>query len=187
MDRVLREQGIHLYRQDFNMDPLSFWRKDDAPDRQGIAENLHVQGYLAYWDELRRRQPDLVIDSCASGGRRNDLETMRRAIALHPTDYNYGDLTSKQAFHASLFQWLPIFGSNTVPVETVNAYAIRSGHAANVVLGYDLRRKDLDYALLRKLTAEWRQIVACYQGDYYPLIAVQPRRASLAGVAVRSA
>ena len=40
----------------------------------------------------------------------------------------------------------------------------------NVVLGYDLRRKDLDYALLRKLTAEWRQIVACYQGDYYPLI-----------------
>ena len=50
-----------------------------------------------------------------------------------------------------------------------SAYAIRSGHAANVVLGYDLRRKDLDYALLRKLTAEWRQIVACYQGDYYPL------------------
>ena len=39
----------------------------------------------------------------------------------------------------------------------------------NVVLGYDLRRKDLDYGLLRKLTAEWRQIAACYQGDYYPL------------------
>ena len=169
VDRVLREQGIHLYRQDFNMDPLSFWRKDDAPDRQGAAENLHVQGYLAYWDALRQRQPDLVIDSCASGGRRNDLESMRRAIALHPTDYNYGDLTSKQAFHLSLFQWLPFFGSNTVPVDTVNAYAIRSGHAMNVVLGYDLRRKDLDYALLRKLTAEWRQIVACYQGDYYPL------------------
>ena len=151
------------------MDPLSFWRKDDPPDRQGIAENLHVQGYLAYWDALRQRQPDLVIDSCASGGRRNDLETMRRAIALHPTDYNYGDLTSKQAFHSSLFQWLPCFGSNTVPVDTVSAYAIRSGHAMNVVLGYDLRRKDLDYALLRKLTAEWRQIVPCYQGDYYPL------------------
>jgi alpha-galactosidase len=169
VDRLLREQGIHLYRQDFNMDPLSFWRKDDPPDRQGVAENLHVQGYLAYWDALRQRQPDLVIDSCASGGRRNDLETMRRAIALHPTDYNYGDLTSKQAFHSSLFQWLPCFGSNTVPVDTVSAYAIRSGHAMNVVLGYDLRRKDLDYALLRKLSAEWRQIVSCYQGDYYPL------------------
>jgi len=51
----------------------------------------------------------------------------------------------------------------------VNAYSIRSGHAMNVVLGYDLRCKDLDYDLLRKLTAEWRQIVPYYQGDFYPL------------------
>jgi alpha-galactosidase len=169
VDGVLREQGISLYRQDFNMDPLSFWRKHDAPDRQGLTENLHVQNYLAFWDALRRRHPELIIDSCASGGRRNDLETMRRAIALHPTDYNYGDLTAKQAFHASLFQWLPCYGSNTVPIDIVSAYAYRSGHAMNMVLGYDLRRKDLDYPLLRKLAAEWRQIVPCYAGDYYPL------------------
>ena len=31
VDRVLREQGISLYRQDFNMDPLSFWRKQRSP------------------------------------------------------------------------------------------------------------------------------------------------------------
>jgi alpha-galactosidase len=52
----------------------------------------------------------------------------------------------------------------------VSPYACRSGHAMNVVLGYDLRRKDLDYPLLRKLAAEWREIVHCYSGDYYPLI-----------------
>jgi alpha-galactosidase len=34
VDRLLTEQGIDLYRQDFNMDPLEFWRKNDAPDRQ---------------------------------------------------------------------------------------------------------------------------------------------------------
>ncbi len=118
MDRVLREQGIDLYRQDFNMDPLDFWRRNDAPDRQGMTENLHVQGYLAYWDALRQRHPNLIIDSCASGGRRNDLETMRRAVALHPTDYNYSHLAAKQAFHHSLFQWLPYFGSNTLPIDT---------------------------------------------------------------------
>jgi hypothetical protein len=39
----------------------------------------------------------------------------------------------------------------------------------NVVLGYDLRCKDLEYDLLRKLTAERRQIVPYYQGDFYPL------------------
>jgi len=169
VDRVLREQGIDLYRQDFNMDPLAFWRKNDAPNRQGMTENLHVQGYLAYWDELRRRHPNLIIDSCASGGRRNDLETMRRAVALHPTDYNYSHLAAKQAFHHSLFQWIPYFGSNTMPVDTVDAYAFRSGHAMSVVLGYDLRRKDLDCALLRKLAEEWRQVVPYYCGDYHPL------------------
>ena len=169
VDRVLREQGIDLYRQDFNMDPLDFWRRNDAPDRQGMTENLHVQGYLAYWDALRQRHPKLVIDSCASGGRRNDLETMRRAVPLHPTDYNYAHLAAKQAFHQSLFQWIPYFGSNTVPVDSVDAYAIRSGHAMSVVLGYDFRRKDLDYALLRKLTEEVRLVAPYYYGDYYPL------------------
>jgi alpha-galactosidase len=169
VDRVLAEQGISLYRQDFNIDPLPFWRNHDTEDGRGATENHHVQNYLAYWDALRKRHPQLVIDSCASGGRRNDLETMRRAIALHPTDYNYGDLPTKQAFHYSLFQWLPDFGSNTVPVDTVDAYAYRSGHAMNVVLGYDLRRQDLDYDRLRALAAEWKRIVPCYFGDYYPL------------------
>jgi hypothetical protein len=94
---------------------------------------------------------------------------MRRAIALHPTNYNYGHLAVKQAVHSSLFQWLPCFGSNMDPVDTVNANAIRSGHAMNVVLGYDLRRKDLDYDLFRKFTAEWRQIMPYYHGDFYRL------------------
>ena len=82
VDKLMTEQGIDLYRQDFNMDPLALWRGNDAEDRQGITEIHHVEGYLAYWDELLRRHPDMFIDSCASGGRRNDLETMRRAIPL---------------------------------------------------------------------------------------------------------
>lgn len=69
IDKLLTEQGIDLYRQDFNMDPLAFWRAADAPDRQGITEIKHVTGLLAYWDELRRRHPNMLIDTCASGGR----------------------------------------------------------------------------------------------------------------------
>ena len=69
------------------MDPLSFWRDNDAEDRQGITEIRHVEGYLAYWDELRRRHPEMLIDTCASGGRRNDLETLRRAVPLLRSDF----------------------------------------------------------------------------------------------------
>ena len=42
IDRLITEQGVDLYRQDFNIDPLSFWQKNDAEDRQGITENHHV-------------------------------------------------------------------------------------------------------------------------------------------------
>jgi alpha-galactosidase len=37
VDKLLVEQGIDLYRQDFNMDPLGHWRANDAKDRQGIT------------------------------------------------------------------------------------------------------------------------------------------------------
>lgn len=170
VDDQLKTQAIHIYRQDFNMSPLGFWRGNDAPDRRGITENFHVQGYLAYWDQLRKRHPQLIIDSCASGGRRNDLETMRRAVPLHPTDYNYADLVVKQAFHHSLFHWIPYYGSNTVPTNTADPYAIRSGHALGMVLGYDMRRTDLDYARLRRLADQWRKIIECCYGDFYPIL-----------------
>ena len=57
VDAMLTREGIDFYRQDFNIDPLAYWRAADAPDRQGLTEMRHVEGYLAYWDELRRRHP----------------------------------------------------------------------------------------------------------------------------------
>jgi len=169
VDRILTEQGIDLYRQDHNFDPLPYWRASDAPDRQGMTENQHVQGYLRFWDELRRRHPGMLIDSCASGGRRNDLETMRRAVPLHPTDFDYWNLPVKQSFHYSLNQWLPYYGSNTMPIETVDEYAVRSGHGSGFVLGYDLRSDDLALDLLVRLVQEWRALAPLFRGDFYPL------------------
>ncbi len=169
VDSLITTQGIDLYRQDFNLSPLAGWRGNDAADRQGITENLHIQGYLAYWDELRRRHPQLIIDGCASGGRRNDLESLRRAVALHPTDYDYGDLTTKQAFHVSLFQWVPYFGSIVLPMDRPDPYAIRSSQGLGTVFVYDLRRKDFDYARLRELAAQVKPVADCYTGDFYPL------------------
>jgi alpha-galactosidase len=171
--KVITEQGIDLYRQDFNMNPLDHWRRADAPNRQGMTEIRYVEGYLTFWGELRRRFPGMLIDSCASGGRRNDLETMRLAVPLHKTDYNYDDLAAKQAFHHSLSSWLPYYGAYVLPVDTVDPYAFRSSLAAMTLLTYDLRRRDIDWAPLKELTEEWRRITASeyFYGDYYPLSA----------------
>lgn len=179
VDRLLTEQGIDLYRQDFNMDPLDFWRNQDAPDRQGITEIKHVTGYLAYWDELRRRHPNLLIDSCASGGRRNDLETMRRAVPLWRSDYAY-EAIGHQCMTYGLSLWLPFHGTGTVATQNapyygggrtpVEPYAFWSNAGQSALgLGIDVRIKDLDYARLRGLLADWHQVSPDYYGDFYPL------------------
>lgn len=178
VDRLLTEQGIDLYRQDFNIDPLNLWRGADAPDRQGITEIKHVTGYLAYWDELRRRHPNMLIDSCASGGRRNDVETMRRAVPLWRSDYAY-EATGHQCMMYGLSQWLPFHGTGTVFTRNatyygsgrtpVEPYAFWSNAGQSTGFGIDIRLKDLDYEAIRRLLAQWRQIAPNYYGDFYPL------------------
>ena len=167
IDHLLTEQGIDLYRQDFNMDPLEFWRANDAPDRQGITEIRHVTGYLAYWDELRRRHPDMLIDTCASGGRRDDLETLRRAVPLWRSDYGYDDPPAMQDLTYGLAFWVPFFGTG---VRTSNAYSFRSTMA--MALGYggpDPHDKNIDFPGLVRLASQWRQVAPYFYGDYYPL------------------
>jgi len=178
IDKLLTEQGIDLYRQDFNMDPLAFWRAVDAPDRQGITEIKHVTGLLAFWDELRRRHPNMLIDSCASGGRRNDLETMRRAVPLWRSDYAY-EPVGQQCMTYGISYWLPFHGTGTVASAAapyygsgwtrVEPYAFWSNATPSLVSGIDVRVKNLDYGMLRHLYHQWRQISVCYRGDYYPL------------------
>lgn len=178
VDKLIVDNGIDLYRQDFNMDPLPYWQARDAPDRKGITENKHIVGYLAYWDELRRRHPNMLIDSCASGGRRVDLETMRRAVPLWRSDYAYEPI-GHQCMTYGISMWLPFHGTGTVAVESapyygggvtpVHPYAFWSNTAPSLVSGVDIREKGLDYVALRHLFGAWRSIGPYYYGDYYPL------------------
>lgn len=184
IDKKIGEHGIDFYRQDFNIPPLRSWTtRDGSPDRQGITENLHNQGYLWWWDELRKRRPNLLMDCCASGGRRNDLETLRRAVPLHRTDY-VGEPMSQQCHHYGLSQWVPYHGAgysigNVVipppdcppvpPPDKVDVYYFRSAMSPTFGVSVEPKRDDYDYALLNRLIAEWKQISKYYIGDFYPL------------------
>ncbi len=174
VDKMLISQGIDLYRQDFNIDPLSYWRENDAPDRQGISEIRHVEGVLAFWDELRRRHPDLLIDTCASGGRRIDLETLRRAIPLLRSDYQSfaGDTSyaaGNQGHTYGIASWIPYFGQGSYFNPVNFAYNARSYFTPAWAICADARRNDVDWAQVRALAENWRRIAPSFSGDYYPL------------------
>jgi len=174
IDRVLRAQGIDLYRQDHNIAPLDYWRKNDAADRQGITENLYEQGYLAYWDELLRRHPGMLIDSCASGGRRNDLETLRRAVPLLRSDYQAFDgnpayALGNQCQTYGLSSWIPFYGQGVYYTPQQYVYCVRSHICPSFCVCVDVRKGGIDWDLYRRLVAQWRQVADCLLGDYYPL------------------
>lgn len=138
--RSLLENGVSIYRQDFNFTPLEYWRKADKEfygGRTGIAENHYVTNLYRYLDGLASRVDGLLIDNCASGGKRLDLEMSRRSVPFWRSDYNCGDaegnikpdvLEATQAMTAGLSVWLPMSGTNQY---YHSSYAIRSAILTN--------------------------------------------------------
>jgi alpha-galactosidase len=178
VDGLIESEGIDLYRQDFNVDPLLFWQAHDAPDREGISEIKHVTGYLAYWDALRERHPQLRIDTCASGGRRLDLETLRRSVPLVRSDYLF-EPTGQQCHTYGLASWVPYHGTGTLigksaigqhTSEELDSYDFRSHMAGSVTACWDMRREDLNYEELRRFTKQLDEAAPYFVlGDFYPL------------------
>ncbi len=179
---IITEAGVTIYRQDFNMDPAPFWQEADSADRVGISEIRHIEGLYALWDTLRERHPDLLIDNCASGGRRLDLETASRSIPLWRSDYQCFpgfDLAGMQAQTYGLAPWLPLSAGACDHQDT---YAIRSAYSPGLTLctqvnptndpeGFYTPAEAFDPHWLATLLHEWRQVAPYSLGDFYPLTA----------------
>lgn len=181
VDSIIKEGHVRIYRQDFNFAPRMHWIQNEAEDRIGALENLHVQGYLRYWDTLIERNPGLWVDSCASGGRRNDLETMRRAVPLHYTDVGYGNHPIKQKQHREMFEWIPYFRAHNMSWDNADGSYGHENHDPDEFAYYaamapsltDMTEHDAPkeaMELAAKMQKIWRKAAErMLDGDYYPL------------------
>jgi alpha-galactosidase len=61
---------------------------------------------------------------------------------------------------------MPYYGTGT---GAVDPYMLRSVMCPHFTACFDMRRRDLDYALLRRVLGQWREFAPNYFGDYYPL------------------
>jgi alpha-galactosidase len=108
----------------------------------------------------------MLIDTCASGGHRNDLETLRRSIPLLRSDFLM-EPVSQQCHTYGLAFWIPFYGTGT---SSMDPYEFRSQMCPHFTACFDMRRKDLPYETARKLLNEWKtEIAPNYFGDFYPL------------------
>ncbi|HOX02093.1 MAG TPA: alpha-galactosidase [Candidatus Paceibacterota bacterium] len=175
------EFGLGCYRQDFNIDPLGFWRRHDAPDRQGMTEIRYIEGLYAFWDELLARHPGLIIDNCASGGRRIDLETVGRATPFWRTD-GPRDAIAHQCHTYGLLAWVPL--SATSQDRAGDSYEFRSSMCSSLCLNWWVsgdapaeRIPDrFPFAWAKQTLEQYLKIRSFYYGDYYPLTAYSQAR-----------
>ncbi len=162
---LIREVGIDIYRQDFNMTPLFFWRNGEAEDRQGMNEIRYITGLYDFYDTLSREHPGLLIDTCASGGRRIDIEILRRSLILFRSDFCW-DAVSEQGMAYGLSLWTPITGVGAIKTDPYN---FRSGMGSHVSLALDYYHESEIWKQGAEEIEKCKAIRHLFTADFYPL------------------
>ncbi len=164
----ISEWGIDVYRQDFNIEPLWIWETNDEPNRRGMNENKYITNLYAFLDTLRARYPDLVIDNCASGGRRIDVEMLKRCLVMWRSDYSCHDGFTVEGYQyhtQNLNYWLPLHAAG-MRADMLEDYVAVSGLGMENLFSVNSRYADRCKAVIR-LYESFRPYLF---GDYYQLL-----------------
>ena len=163
---MIRDVGIDIYRHDCNIYPLHYWRNGEAADRQGMNEIRYIEGLYEFFDSLQRDHPNLLIDNCASGGRRLDFEMLRRSAALWRSDHCW-EADAEQDMTYGLSLWMPLHGVGSI---SVDSYDFRSGMGANFSASLRYYSDPAIWEPALRLFTEYRAIRHLFLGDFYPLM-----------------
>ena len=182
--RVLRENKVEIYREDNNSDPGALWRYLDGlegENRRGITENKFVIGHYKMWGDIIACTLSFggcgFVDSCASGGGRNDLESLRRGVPMLRSDFDRTTTSMRLSMTTSFNKWVPFCGANTKEkvgqvdlTGKSDKYIWRASYlpVLNVDSQY-VQDPDQDFDNLRFGLAEWKKVSGYMMKDFYPL------------------
>ena len=193
LDRItkfLARHGVDMYREDNNSDPARAWPEKDKLEtekygfpRYGITENKCIVGHYALWDGIidfcAKHGKCPFVDSCASGGGRNDIESMKRGFPLMRSDYDRTTSSMRLSMTSTFPRWIPFHGSSTK--ETVEqlddpygkgttAYVSRASFLPIYNFGAKFTHNpELDFDLMRNNIREWRSVSRLLTRDMYVL------------------
>ncbi len=163
ISHYVKDLNLSCYRQDFNVPLDIFFNAYDKENRRGITEIKHITGMYKLWDKLHEEFPELIIDNCASGGRRLDIETLKRSIAFFRSDYqcNFNeDSETLQAHNTGISKYLPYTGCTTKTLG--NTYAARSSFSSSWGTGFYnavfQKMTEQDFVWAKSVTDEYRRI-----------------------------
>ena len=188
--KMMGENGVDMYREDNNSDPGFAWPYKDGKETQkyglkryGITENKCICGHYALWDGIiefcRKNGKCTFVDSCASGGGRNDIESMRRGLPLMRSDFDRTTSSMRLSQTSSFCRFIPFHGSSTKETKTQldagsgrgsSPYVARASYLPIYNYGEQFtKNKELDYDLLRRNFNEWKSVRDLLTKDMYVL------------------
>ncbi len=165
-------EGVPLgyFRHDFNMDPLAYWRSADGPDRVGITELRYIEGLYHIWDEIHSRYPDLLMEGCASGGRRVDLESLSRCHTYWKSDL-YGNSAANRGHVHGASLYIPGNYLNTPLFDlSEDPWDFRSLLGGSLCLGWDPREPGFDRGRATARVREFKALRHLAVGEFYPVV-----------------
>ncbi len=77
LSRLIREYDTDWIKLDFNLEPFAGCNRTDHGHGAGDGLYAHYRGYYRLLDRIRAAFPEVVLENCASGGLRIDLEMLR--------------------------------------------------------------------------------------------------------------
>ena len=180
----LDTHNVDMYREDNNSNPRDCWDKlsaHEGENRNGIAENRSVVAHYRMWDHIieycARTGKDTFVDSCASGGGRNDLESLRRGIPLMRSDADRTTTALRLSMGTAFNRWVPFHGAACVEQDEELAvdgkrdvYIFRASY--NPILNLSaqwVQDPDTDFEMIRSGLREWDTVKDYLLRDFYLL------------------
>lgn len=182
--KMLRENNVEMYREDNNCDAAKLWKHLDSQEgdgRTGITECKFIAGHYQMWDDIiactRSYGGCGFVDSCASGGGRNDLESMRRGIPLLRSDADRTSAALRLSMTSSFNRWIPFCGANTkeklhelAATGVSDPYVWRASYLPSLnVDSQFVQDSDADFDMLRFGLKEWKKVCPFLLKEFYPL------------------
>ena len=182
--RMLRENKVEMYREDNNSDPAILWKYLDSREgdnRSGITEYKFIMAHYQMWDDIIACTLSYggcgFVDSCASGGGRNDLESLRRGIPLLRSDADRTTTALRLSMTTAFNKWVPFCGANTKEKRgeldatgDSDPYIWRASYLASLnVDSQFVQDPDQDFSILRNGLKEWKKVCPYLLKDFYTL------------------
>ena len=176
--------NVDMYREDNNTDPRKCWdtlSATEGENRKGIVENKSVVAHYRLWDSIieycARTGKDTFVDSCASGGGRNDIESLRRGIPLMRSDADRTTTALRLSMATAFNRWVPFNGALCTEQSeqlAVNGkrdkYIFRASY--NPILNLSaqwVQDPNTDFEMIRFGLREWDTVKDYLLKDFYLL------------------